>query len=649
MRTYACVLFVSLCLGLCGCGLASKESELRSEKAQTAEEKADIALQGTPVPYRITIKVEGDNAELKKLMEGASALVVLAKKPPDSVFGIERRAKTDVATAVKVLQAQCYYDGTAIYSIDEKAVPVAVVLTLRPGTRYTVGQASIRYDPKPVIPPSFTKRVRSYGLLGLDREELPGPEFPTAIPGIQPGKPVTAETMLDAVAKVPEKLHRKGYPLAKVTESLYTLDRDSRQLNALITIHPGPCAYFGDVRVHGNSGVNASHIQDRKLWKVGKDPWDSDILEEYGNTLRHSGLFRSVVTSPQVDAITYDEASGIATLPVDVTVKEAPFRTVSGNLFYDTSTGFGAQAGWEHRNLFHNGEKFSATGTVATLEQGMKFTFEKPTFFDREQKLSAQASFKHEYTDAYERTGANADIGIERRLTRTLWGGIGFFGDGGILEDTDHSQQQYSAFGPTFSLRHDSRDNTMNPTRGQVISVHAKPFMGSYTETFTALGTTVGGSFFYAPFRDNDGAKSDKLVLATHLEGGSLVGPKLSTLPTSMRYFTGGAGSVRGYTYQAIGPRDRKEEPKGGRSYQLVNLEARYKITDTLGIVPFIDGGMVYTDPLPQIIGDMRWGGGLGFRYFTPIGPLRLDVATPFNPIEGDPPVQLYISIGQSF
>ena len=87
----------------------------------------------------------------------------------------------------------------------------------------------------------------------------------------------------------------------------------------------------------------------------------------------------------------------------------------------------------------------------------------------------------------------------------------------------------------------------------------------------------------------------------------------------------------------------------GGRSYQLVNLEARYKITENIGIVPFVDGGMVYTSEMPEIIGDMRWGGGLGLRYYTPIGPVRLDVATPFNPIEGDAPVQIYISIGQAF
>ena len=68
-----------------------------------------------------------------------------------------------------------------------------------------------------------------------------------------------------------------------------------------------------------------------------------------------------------------------------------------------------------------------------------------------------------------------------------------------------------------------------------------------------------------------------------------------------------------------------------------------------MGIVRFLDGGMVCRDEVPGIIGDMDWGAGIGLRYFTPIGPLRLDVATPLQPRDGDPPIQIYVSIGQSF
>lgn len=252
----------------------SKESELRSEKKQTADiSKEEEALEGPPIPYSVTITVQGGHAELKKLMEEASSLVVLAKKPPDSIFGIERRAKVDSETARKLLHAQCYYEGEASYTLNENAKPVAVSLILKPGPRYTVGRATVSYKPSPVVPESFAKRVRSYGLLGLDKEELPGPEFPKEIPGVTIGKPITADAMLAAVEAIPTKLHGKGYPLAKVTESLYTLNRETRELNADITVHPGPAATFGGVRVHGNKDVTASYIQNLIPWREKEEPW----------------------------------------------------------------------------------------------------------------------------------------------------------------------------------------------------------------------------------------------------------------------------------------------------------------------------------------------------------------------------------------
>ena len=128
-----------------------------------------------------------------------------------------------------------------------------------------------------------------------------------------------------------------------------------------------------------------------------------------------------------------------------------------------------------------------------------------------------------------------------------------------------------------------------------------------------------------------------------------MAGAEMNNLPSTLRYYAGGAGSVRGYSASGHRPAQRQGRPQRRPFLPDRQLEARYKITDEIGIVPFLDGGMVYEDALPQIFGDMRWGAGLGLRYYTPIGPVRLDVATPLNPVDGDPPLQLYISIGQSF
>ena len=116
-----------------------------------------------------------------------------------------------------------------------------------------------------------------------------------------------------------------------------------------------------------------------------------------------------------------------------------------------------------------------------------------------------------------------------------------------------------------------------------------------------------------------------------------------------MLFSCGGGGSVRGYAYQAIGPKDRYGDPMGGRSFQDVNFEARFRVSESIGIVPFVDGGMVYSDEYPELFQDFQWAAGLGLRYYTPIGPIRFDVAVPLDKKDGDSDYQFYISIGQAF
>lgn len=643
----SCLLF--LAFGLCACGLLAKDTDKGASAADSAGGETP-AWQGDPIPYKAEFRVIGDARDLAGKMEGLSQLEALEKEPPDSLLGLERRARQDQETAVKLMQSECYYDGQAAFNIDDSAKPARVTLILTPGPRFAVGMAKVVYEPTPEVPQAFLNRTRVTGFWGLEKERLPSPSFPKEIPGVTIGEPIVAKAMLDAVDKIPMQLQKRGYPLAKITKSLYTLDKPAKKLNAVITIDPGPPAYMGAVHIKGAGNVNESYLKRLVPWTPGEEPWDDALLQDYTNSLRATGLFRQVEGRPDIKSLDAD-GKEIAVLPIGIELAEGPQHSVSASARWDSDTGFGVEGTWEHRNLFHNGEKLTLDVPISQEEMGIKAHFEKPAFIDRQQRLLADMHILRENTDAYQQTSVKGELGINRRLARQWSGGVSLLAEGGYLKDNEHEEKPYAVISPRAGLRYDGRNNPMNPSKGSMLQLNLKPFGGYYEEDFSAFAGTLTAAAWYSPLgRKPDGAIDDTVVLAGRAEIGAMPGAtSLRSIPASLRYFTGGAGSVRGYTYQSIGPRDSEGDPLGGRSYQVVNLETRFMVAENIGIVPFLDGGMVYEEEYPHIFGDMDWGAGLGLRYYTPIGPVRLDVATPLNPIDGDPPLQVYISIGQSF
>ncbi|MCB1376374.1 MAG: BamA/TamA family outer membrane protein, partial [Rhodobacteraceae bacterium] len=188
---------------------------------------------------------------------------------------------------------------------------------------------------------------------------------------------------------------------------------------------------------------------------------------------------------------------------------------------------------------------------------------------------------------------------------------------------------------------YDGRDNRLNPTSGFRFLANAEPTYDIFSgATFLKLKSEA--SAYYGVDAD------DRFVLAGRVAGGSILGAPLTAVPADRRFYSGGGGSVRGYAYQGIGPRDANGTPTGGLSYAETSVEMRIKINDSFGIVPFVDAGTVSTKQFPDF-SDVRIGAGLGIRYLTPFGPLRIDAAVPINRRTGDPRFGIYAGIGQAF
>ena len=140
----------------------------------------------------------------------------------------------------------------------------------------------------------------------------------------------------------------------------------------------------------------------------------------------------------------------------------------------------------------------------------------------------------------------------------------------------------------------------------------------------------------------------ERVVVAARARFGTILGSTVDQIAPSRRFYAGGGASVRGYGYQAIGPRyGEDDDPVGGKSLAEFSLEGRIRFGN-FGVVPFVDAGNISTSFLPRFR-DLRVGAGLGVRYYSNFGPIRVDVGTPINPQSGDPKIAVYVSLGQAF
>jgi translocation and assembly module TamA len=129
---------------------------------------------------------------------------------------------------------------------------------------------------------------------------------------------------------------------------------------------------------------------------------------------------------------------------------------------------------------------------------------------------------------------------------------------------------------------------------------------------------------------------------------GTIRGASQFQVPADQLFYAGGSGTVRGYSYQTIGPLFPDDTPEGGLSLDAFSLEFRQHINKTFGIVPFVDAGQVSAGATP-FTSRLLFGVGLGARYYTSIGPIRVDFAVPVTRLAGDSAFQVYVGLGEAF
>ena len=579
---------------------------------------------------RYKVEVSGlDELGLDDEFRGLSALWQ-HKGEETNLAQLGRRIAEDRDLVEMLLRSIGHYGSQARITIVPGAAgqPSSIRVVAKPGPIYNFKEITI---------------TAPAGALGPDPSRIVSRLLP-----IQVGDAVEAARVQSAQAGLPIRLADAGYPFARIAPPDITIDHASRDAVLLQSVDLGRRGVFGAIHIDdGVKGMDDRHVSLLARFKPG-DRYSNAGREDLRRALVQTGLFGAVAIKPGEGAVRDD---GTQTVDLAITSETAPMRTIALSGGFSTGQGVRLEGSWSHRNLFPPEGAFTVRAVAAQREQVAQVELRKRNFGQRDRQLLATGGFSssQQFAFAAETLGVSAALARESNI---IWQKDWTWSIGAqalITSQRDRSapgdpRRTFTVLAFPSSVTWDRSDDLLNPSRGFRLTARLSPeFTLRNQSNFNYLKAQLEATA-YQPI-------SGSLVLAGRFHIGSIVGASRGVIAPDRRFYAGGGGSVRGYVFQGVGPRNADNVPTGGNSLTELAVEARYRFQafgQDLGLVAFVDAGEVSTGTTPSF-GRLSLGAGIGARFYTGFGPVRVDIATPVNPQAGDPKLVFYVSIGQAF
>ena len=570
----------------------------------------------------VTLNVQNADDELQSVLTAASLSLSLERDGADAAQDYVAAARADYRRLLTGLYAQGFYGGTISILVDgveasqldplvSRRLVQSVVLNVTPGPRFTFGRADISPLPRgTALPEAFST-----------------------------GEPARSGAIGDAANVAVEGWRDAGRPLAQTAGQTITARHPDQTLDVAVVIEPGPELTFGAITVDGNTDVRAERVL--AIAGIPQGRFDPAMIERGETNLRRTGAFSSATI------IESDTADG-TTLPLTLSVVEQTPRRIGFGAEYSSVSGLTLSGYWLHRNLLGGAERFRVDGEVTGLSGGtggidysLGATFLRPATFRQDTDFYTNAIISQLDEPSFFQRDASIEAGIIRRINDDVELEYGFGYATGEITDA-LGNRTYSLFYLPLEGTIDRRDDAFDPTAGYYANLAITPFAG-------LNGTDSGARIFGDGRVYRSFGAEDRVTLAFRGQIGSILGADAGSVPASYLFYSGGGGTVRGQPYQSLAVDLGGGTEIGGTSFFGAQLEARVDVTDTIGVVGFYDTGFVGADEVPFDNGDWHSGAGIGLRYDTGIGPIRLDVATPTSGTDAGSRIEVYIGIGQAF
>ena len=554
-------------------------------------------------PYRARIAETGD-AALDALLRATSNLMALQDVAPTDAEGLAARIAAEPERLRPVLDSQGYWAGRIAITREGEAVEIQVT----PGPRYRLRQITTEGGPAPAL---------------------------------TPGAPARADDVLAAEAALLAQLRDAAHPLARITRQV-SVDHSAQAMDIAFTVTPGPRAVFAMPQVTGTERVNPDVVRRVAALRLAEQSYSPQRLARARADVAALGPFASV----RIETGTALDAAG--RLPVTVQLRERPFRVLSATAAYETNFGASLRLGWQHRNLLGGAENLrveleaSRIGTDPNLLNARAAViWRQPVPFGWDGTLVGGPSLVRDRLESYDRDAFVFNLAYERRLSERWTLSTGPIAEIGQSGEPGGRLSPYQLAGWAIQARYDSTQSLLDP-RGGIRAAGGITPSYAFQDSTAYLPLRLSGSTYL------DVTGDGRSILAMRGAFGSLVNATAANVPPSQRFYAGGGGSVRGYDFQSIGPRTSRGKPAGGASLLEGSLEWRQRFGESFGGVIFADVGAVGTQSFAPT-DEWRIGAGVGFRYYTAIGPIRADIAVPLVRQQGSGSFGFYIGIGQSF
>ncbi|GHT88452.1 outer membrane protein assembly factor [Alphaproteobacteria bacterium] len=580
-----------------------------------------------------SVKIEGvSNAEiLERIKEQILSSKSKYSEIPDSISA-KYRLKKDEKIILTILHSFGYFDAEVTHNIINGVIKLNITLN----ERYNFNEVLLKYVDNPQY---------SSGLTIGEVFELVNIDFNSF---------ATTREISAAAVKIKEFFQSKGFAFVASEQPEVEIDRKNKKIKAIFNIILNGKVVIDKTIVNIKSKKNAAKlfnfVKNRVSWNDG-DFYDLEKINEMKEQLMNSGIFYNIdinLSEPKKD----ENDKSISHTVMTINAEEGMLRNIEAGVKYGSSDKLGLFLSWTHYNIDGCGSELSTVLDISKRNKTARVKHNLHDFINKKHSLSSQIFYTKENTLSYgvDKTGVESIVWRELSQKFRIVVGCSFEKAKTNNKITPAEKKiKFNGIGIPIGVSLDKTDSFLDPKTGFRYSGNVTPFFGDAKRL-----TVASGKFsFYLPVSKTTFKRPT--IIAFYTKIGSIINNEKLKTPIDRLFFAGGANSIRGYGYQKLGPFSTDGLPLGGKSSFEFGVEPRLKITDDIGAVLFVECGNVYNQRFPKLFKNALFGYGAGIRYYTPLGPIRLDIAFPAKrrrKQDGshlDSTLNIYVSIGQSF